>query len=68
MLGSRVLQVVAKPSYHMVLEACWYDHFAVVTEYFGVFNQLGGVTFLFSISFEFLSSCCASSISPVVRG
>ena len=47
-----MLQVVVKPSYRMVLEAYWYDHFVIITEYFGVFNQLGGVPFLFNIGFE----------------
>ncbi len=52
MLCPRVLQVVVEPTYHMVLEAYWYDHFAIFTEYFGVFDQLGGVTFVFNINFE----------------
>ena len=43
---------MVEPSYNMVLEAYWYDHFAIFTEYFGVFDQLGGVTFLLIIGFE----------------
>ena len=36
----------------MVLEAFWYNHFAIFTEYVDVFNQLGGVAFPFSLCYE----------------
>ena len=68
MLGPGGLQVVMEPSYCMVLEAFWYDHFAIFTEYIGVVNKLGGVTILLRLILRFSSSCCASSISLVVRG
>ncbi len=46
---------------------CWYHHFALVTLYFNVFDQLYGVTFLCSLCFlRSLSCCCASAISWVV--
>ena len=52
MLGPGVLQVVAKQSYCTVLKAFWYAHFSILAEYFGAFDQLGGIAFLFSIVFE----------------
>ncbi len=52
MLGPGVLQVVMKPSYCALLKAFGYDQFAILAEYCGVFDQLVGITFLFSIVFE----------------
>ncbi len=51
MLGSGVLQVVVEPSYHIVLESFWYDHLAIFTEYFDVYDQLGGKSFHVSLFF-----------------
>ncbi len=47
-----MLQVVVEPRYCPVLEAFWYDHFAFVTEYFDVFDQLYGLTLLVSLCFK----------------
>ena len=41
MLSPGVLQVVVEPSYCTVLEAFWNDHFAILTEYVNIINQLG---------------------------
>ena len=52
MLGPGVLQVVVKQGQCALFQAFWYDHFAIFTEYIDVFNQLGGIAFLFSIVYE----------------
>ena len=51
-----------------MLEAFWYGHFAIFTEYISVVDKLGGVTIFSAIILRFSSSCCTSTISLVVRG